>query len=61
VHVSVEKNTMITVTGNDPQQIGQFAAQVRAIRPPEPYQGKGIRYLGEYVRKKAGKSAAAKK
>lgn len=61
VNVTVDKNTLIVVTGSDPQQIGQFAAQVRAIRPPEPYQGKGIRYQGEYVRKKAGKSAAAKK
>lgn len=61
VNVVVEKNTMIIVTGSDPQQIGQFAAQVRSIRPPEPYQGKGIRYVGEYVRKKAGKAAAAKK
>lgn len=61
VHVTVEKNTAIIVTGSDLQQIGQFAAQVRAIRPPEPYQGKGIRYEGEFVRKKAGKAAAAKK
>ncbi len=61
VSVTVEKNTTIIVTGSDSQQIGQFAAQVRAIRPPEPYQGKGIRYVGEYVRKKAGKAAAAKK
>lgn len=61
VNVVVEKNTTIVLTGSDPQQIGQFAAQVRAIRPPEPYQGKGIRYQGEYVRKKAGKSASAKK
>lgn len=61
VQVTVEKNTTIIVTGSDAQQIGQFAAQVRSIRPPEPYQGKGIRYEGEYVRKKAGKAAAAKK
>lgn len=61
VQVTVDKNTTIIVTGSDPQQIGQFAAQVRSIRPPEPYQGKGIRYVGEYVRKKAGKAAAAKK
>ncbi len=61
VQVTVDKNTTIIVTGSDSQQIGQFAAQVRAIRPPEPYQGKGIRYEGEYVRKKAGKAAAAKK
>ncbi|MBS4165553.1 MULTISPECIES: 50S ribosomal protein L6 [unclassified Neochlamydia] len=61
LQVAVEKNTTIVISGSDPQQIGQFAAQVRAIRPPEPYQGKGIRYAGEYVRKKAGKSASAKK
>lgn len=61
VNVVVEKNTTIIITGSDYQKIGQFAAQVRAIRPPEPYQGKGIRYEGEYVRKKAGKAAAAKK
>jgi len=61
IQVTVDKNTSIVVTGMDSQQIGQFAAQVRAIRPPEPYQGKGIRYEGEYVRKKAGKSASAKK
>ena len=61
VAVKVEKNTQISVTGADKQKVGQFAATVRAIRPPEPYQGKGIRYHGEYVRKKAGKSAATKK
>lgn len=60
VHVKVDKNTSISVTGADKQQIGQFAATVRAARPPEPYQGKGIRYVGEYVRKKAGKAAAKK-
>lgn len=61
VNVVVETNTNIIVTGADKQKVGQFAAAVRAIRPPEPYQGKGIRYKGEYVRKKAGKAAAAKK
>jgi large subunit ribosomal protein L6 len=60
VLVKVEKNTSISITGTDKQQIGQFAASVRAIRPPEPYQGKGIRYVGEFVRKKAGKAAAKK-
>lgn len=59
--VAVEKNTEIVITGNDKQKVGQFAATLRAVRPPEPYQGKGIRYKGEYVRKKAGKAAAAKK
>jgi large subunit ribosomal protein L6 len=61
VTVKVDKNTLISVTGADKQVVGQFAAAVRAIKPPEPYQGKGIRYEGEYVRKKAGKTAAAKK
>lgn len=61
VAVKVDKNTAITITGPSRQMVGQFAATVRATRPPEPYQGKGIRYEGEYVRKKAGKAAAAKK
>jgi len=60
VQVKVDKNTSILITGADKQAIGQFAATVRAVRPPEPYQGKGIRYVGEYVRKKAGKAAAKK-
>ena len=60
VVVKVEKNTAISVSGIDKQKVGQFAASVRAVRPPEPYQGKGIRYKGEYVRKKAGKAAAKK-
>ena len=60
LQVKVEKNTAISITGTDKQKIGQFAATVRSIRPPEPYQGKGIRYSGEYVRKKAGKAAAKK-
>ncbi|NGX41760.1 MAG: 50S ribosomal protein L6 [Chlamydiae bacterium] len=58
IEVKIEKNTKIIITGIDKQQIGQFASTIRAIRPPEPYQGKGIRYVGEYVRRKAGKSAA---
>lgn len=61
VQVKVDKNTTIIINGSDKQVVGQFAASVRAIKPPEPYQGKGIRYAGEYVRKKAGKAAAAKK
>lgn len=60
VTVKVDKNTSITISGTDKQKIGQFAATVRAIKPPEPYQGKGIRYEGEFVRKKAGKAAAKK-
>lgn len=60
IDVKVEKNTLIIISGSNVQQIGQFAATVRSKRPPEPYQGKGIRYVGEYVRKKAGKAAATK-
>ncbi|MFZ0014483.1 MAG: 50S ribosomal protein L6 [Acidimicrobiia bacterium] len=60
IEVQVEKNTFLLISGIDKQKVGQFAAQIRSIRPPEPYQGKGIRYVDEYVRKKAGKSASKK-
>ena len=56
--VGIDKN-MITVTGADKEQLGEFAASVRAIKKPEPYKGKGIRYEGEVVRMKQGKKAAA--
>ena len=46
----------LTIRGADKQQVGEFAAEVRAIRPPEPYKGKGIRYAGEHVRRKQGKA-----
>jgi large subunit ribosomal protein L6 len=49
--------TEIVVKGTDKQQVGQIAAEIRKIRPPEPYKGKGIRYQGEYVRRKVGKRA----
>ncbi len=49
----------LTVTGPDKQKVGQFAAEVRALRKPEPYKGKGIRYAGEYVRRKQGKAFAS--
>ncbi|MBT8399480.1 MAG: 50S ribosomal protein L6 [Rhodothermia bacterium] len=52
------KNTIITVEGIDKQLVGQVAAKIRSLRPPEPYKGKGVRYVGEYVRRKAGKTAA---
>lgn len=58
--VEVEKSTLIKITGSDKQLVGQFAANVRAVRPPEPYKGKGVRYVDEYVRKKAGKAAKGK-
>ena len=57
IQVAVEKSTLIKVTGINKQLVGQFAANVRAVRPPEPYKGKGVRYVDEYVRKKAGKTA----
>lgn len=60
IQIKVEKNTLITIDGIDKQQVGQVAAEIRAIRPPEPYKGKGIRYPDEHVRKKAGKAAAKK-
>jgi len=60
VQVSVEKSVLITVTGVNKQEVGQFAAAIRAKKPPEPYKGKGIRYENEYVRKKAGKAAKGK-
>jgi large subunit ribosomal protein L6 len=54
--VEVTKDTNISIKGADKQLVGQFAAAVRAQRPPEPYKGKGIRYQNEYVRKKQGKT-----
>lgn len=53
-----EQKNVLVVSGIDKQLVGQFAANVRSFRPPEPYKGKGIRYEGEYVARKAGKSAA---
>lgn len=55
----VSDNTKINIKGIDKQLVGETAAQIRKIRPPEPYKGKGIRYIGEVVRKKAGKAAKA--
>ena len=55
--VSCPDNTHIVVKGPDKQKVGQFAAEVRALRKPEPYKGKGIRYQGEHVKIKAGKAA----
>jgi large subunit ribosomal protein L6 len=53
----VPEATSVLVKGIDKQQVGEIAAQVRKVRPPEPYKGKGIRYEGEYVRRKVGKRA----
>lgn len=56
--VTSESNTEITIHGIDKQKVSEFAANVRKVREPEPYKGKGIRYKGEYVRRKEGKKAA---
>jgi large subunit ribosomal protein L6 len=57
ISFDVPTNTEIIVKGVDKQQVGQTAAEIRKVRPPEPYKGKGIRYEGEYVRRKVGKRA----
>ncbi len=59
VNLEIEGNNKIIIKGIDKQLVGQLAANIRAIRPPEPYKGKGIRYSGEVVRRKAGKAAKA--
>jgi large subunit ribosomal protein L6 len=56
--VSVDRNVIVRIEGIDRHQVGQFAADVRAVRPPEPYKGKGIRYVNEHVRRKVGKAGA---
>jgi large subunit ribosomal protein L6 len=56
IELLVEGNNRISVQGIDKQQVGEVAAQIRRVRKPEPYKGKGIRYAGEYVRRKAGKA-----
>lgn len=56
IDASVEKNTVITISGIDKELVGQTAATIRRFRPPEPYKGKGIRYRGEVIRRKAGKA-----
>ena len=58
ITVEAVNNTEITISGINKQQVNEFAANVRAIREPEPYKGKGIRYKGEYVRRKEGKKAS---
>jgi large subunit ribosomal protein L6 len=56
IQVAVENNTQVVISGIDKEVVGNIAAQIRAVRPPEPYKGKGIRYQGEFVRRKAGKT-----
>lgn len=59
VELEVPNQTTVVVRGADKQRVGQTAAEIRGFRPPEPYKGKGIRYQGEQVRRKAGKTAGA--
>jgi len=59
VKISVENNVLVKIEGIDKELVGQVAAELRNVRPPEPYKGKGIRYVGEQVRRKAGKTAQA--
>ena len=61
ITLSVEGTNKIHVDGIDKQQVGQVAAEIRSLRPPEPYKGKGVRYVGEVVRKKLGKAGKAGK
>ena len=58
IKISVENNTVVKIEGADKESVGQVAAELRSVRPPEPYKGKGIRYQGEQVRRKAGKTGA---
>ena len=61
ITVEVPNNNSIIISGADKQKVGQFAAEVREKRPPEPYKGKGIKYVGEYIRRKEGKAAKGAK
>ncbi len=58
IKVEIASPTSLTVSGIDRQLVGQVAAKLRSFRPPEPYKGKGVKYEGEYIRRKAGKAAA---
>jgi large subunit ribosomal protein L6 len=58
IKISVDNNTLVKIEGADKELVGQVAAELRSVRPPEPYKGKGIRYQGEHVRRKAGKTGA---
>ena len=58
IKISVDNNVVVKIEGADKELVGQVAAELRSVRPPEPYKGKGIRYQGEHVRRKAGKTGA---
>ncbi len=59
VDLKIDKQTHLVLSGYDKQMVGQVAANIRALRPPDPYKNKGVRYTGEVLRKKAGKTAGA--
>jgi large subunit ribosomal protein L6 len=59
INITVDKQVNIIVSGIDKQLVGRVAAEIRALRKPEPYKGKGIKYVDEYIKRKAGKSASA--
>ncbi|MDF2686440.1 MAG: ribosomal protein, partial [Clostridia bacterium] len=61
ITIDIPEATKIIISGPDKQQVGQFAAEMRLKKPPEPYHGKGIRYVGEYVRIKEGKAGKGAK
>ncbi len=58
ISIEVEKQTKVSISGIDKQQVGQVAANIRSVRPPEPYKGKGVKYADEIIKRKAGKSGA---
>jgi large subunit ribosomal protein L6 len=59
ITIKVESPTRVTISGADKYMVGQVAANIRGYRPPEPYKGKGVKYEGEYIRRKAGKAAGS--
>jgi large subunit ribosomal protein L6 len=58
IKVEVENQNLLTISGSDKQQVGEVAAKIRSLRPPEPYKGKGVKYATERIRRKAGKAGA---
>lgn len=61
IEAKIEENNILSISGIDKQKVGQFAAEIKSLKPVEPYKGKGFRYQGEKVRRKAGKKAATSK
>ena len=59
IDAKVDRQVVVTLEGNDKQLLGEVSAQMRALRPPEPYKGKGVKYADERIRRKAGKAAGA--